>query len=250
MANKQQDNIRNPFQTMLSLFLLSVGAFWVLMPPSNTAALDCLKFNLESHTHYRFIDSKYYNRLQHFHDAICKRVEDGRWERDKASEAMNSIVMRYGICRDNRINPNFEEYVKKELMMPDSVVLAHKQFCQDTYDPSRWDRMKIKGLVDRVDWLRVEIFCQWTHEVANPSGFWIQLFKPDVPSQKKFEERTDTICQELRTGKITYNDAYYRWQQAVLEAQKRLGPEAVKEIGKSLKEPMKALVDLFKNTAK
>jgi hypothetical protein len=35
-----------------------------------------------------------------------------------------------------------------------------------------------------------------------------------------------------------------------LEAQKRLGPEAVKEIGKSLKEPMKALVDLFKNTAK
>jgi hypothetical protein len=97
---------------------------------------------------------------------------------------------------------------------------------------------------------RVETFCQWTHEAASPTGFWIQVFKQDFPSQKKFEERVDTICQKLRSGDITYSDANYLWQQEVLEAQKRLGPETVKEMGKSLKEPMKDLLDLFTDMVK
>jgi len=71
-----------------------------------------------------------------------------------------------------------------------------------------------------------------------------------LPSVKKFEERTVSICQELRGGKITFNDADYRWQQELLEVQKRVGPETVREMGKSLTKPMEALVDLFKSMAK
>lgn len=249
MPNKRQHNIGNPVRNILSLFLFSVGVFSVLAYASNTtadtAAVDCLVFKLESHTYYRFVDSKYHKGLQNIHDAACKRVEDGRWDLDKANKNMNSIVLRCGICRDNRINHDFEEYLKKELKMPESVVFAHKQFCRDTYDPAGWSRMNLKVLLTRVEWLRVEFFCQWTHEIANPSGFWINVFRPDWPCLKNFEERTDIICQKLRDGKITIKGASYRWQQEFLEVQKRIGPEAVRDVGKSLKEPIKVLIDMF-----
>lgn len=119
MPNKQQRNVSSPFRSIIFWFLINAVVFPALASPSNTtadtAAVDCLNFKLESHMLYRFVDSKYHKDLQSFHDAICKRVEDERWDREKANKVMNSIVLRCGICRDWGINPNYEEYLKKDL---------------------------------------------------------------------------------------------------------------------------------------
>ncbi len=182
------------------------------------------------------------------HASMSKTEE---WDRDKANLFMSQIVLRCGSCRANRINHDFEKYLKKELEMPESVVLAYEQFCLDTYDPDEWAGMMLNGLVARVEWLDDEVFCQVTHEIANPtSGFWKNLFKPDLPSEKKFAERTDSICQELRNGKITLNDAIYRWKQELLIVQNLIGADTAKEMGKRLKNQIKFYLDLFNAIAK
>ena len=251
MLNKRQSTIKNQIQTMLLLFLFIAGVFSVLLFSSNTnaatAAVDCLNFKIESHSHIHFVDPKHFKSLDSYHNAICNRVEDGRWDHDKANKVMSNIVIRIGICRDARINPDFEEHIKKVVELPDSVVLAYKTFCQNTYDPAnKLAGINIKKLQTQIDWLAVEIFCQIIHEEAYPSGFWENLFQPDLPSIKKYQERTDSICQDLRNGDIIYSEAVYRWQQANLEFDHRLGPETLKKMGKDLKKPIEILIDMFK----
>jgi hypothetical protein len=251
MLNKRQHKIKNPIRAMLLLFSFIAGVFSVLLYSSNTtadtAAVDCLNFKLESHSYLGFVDPKHYKWLHYYHNKICKKVEDGKWGRDKANKVMNNLFYRLGICRDARINPDFEKHLKKKAEMPDSVVLAYKKFCRDTYDPAnKRVGVNFQRLPTQIDWLMVEIFCQLMHEDAYPSGFWDNLLEPDLPCIKKYQERTDSICQELKNGDIIFSDAVYRWEQADLEVKQRLGPETVKKMGKDLKKPFELLIDMFK----
>jgi len=183
--------------------------------------------------------------IQKVNKVACNLVNDSGWEPVEAIDMFNSFVLRYGICRDNRLNPAFEAFLKNETRAPDSIVLAHDHFCEATYDPNGWDGIKVKVLRKQVKWLRAEFLCLWMRETVSPTGFWKQLFWPDLPFQKKYEERTDAICQKLKNGEITFDEANYRWKQEILEAQKHLSPETVKKMGQNLKQIIEPLLDLL-----
>ncbi len=251
MLNKRQHKITKPSRSMLSLFLFIAGVFSLLLYSSNTTAdpvaVDCLNSKIESHSHLGLIELKHIKELHYYHHAICKRVEDGRWSSDKANKVMGYIILRLGICRDASINPDYEKILKTHARWPDSVVLPYKKFCRDTYDPAnKRVGVNFKRLQKQFERLTVEIFCIVMHEDAYPSSFWAQLFEPDLPCIKDYKDRTDSICEKLRNGDIEFSDAIDRWELASLEFDKRLGPEAVKKMGRDLEKPIGTLIDMFK----
>ena len=249
MLNKRRYVFKNHIWKIIPFFLLSICFFLIQLYASRTSADnatgECLISKPENHAYYSFVDSKYHKSLRVLHEASCERVKDGRWDLAKGNKVMDSFVSRYAICRDDHIYQGFEELLKV-IGMPESVVLAHKQFCRDTFDPSNKLRMKAKVLVEKKEWLNKEFFCQLIHEVAYPSGFLDKLLEPDLPCIRKYQESTDSICEKLRNDDIKLNEAFYRWEQANLEFENSIGPETIKKIGKNLKKPIEVLIDMFK----
>ena len=155
-----------------------------------------------------------------------------------------------GICRDARINPEYEQQLKK-LEVPDSVVLSHNHFCRDTYNPNnKITGINLKTLNTQTTRLSVEIFCQTIHGIAYPTGFWETLLEPDLPIIEDYKKRTDSICQQLRNGDIQYGEAVNRWEQANLEFDNRYLAESLKKMGKDLKKPIESLIETLKDIYK
>jgi hypothetical protein len=208
--------------------------------------LDCLYCKPENYKMFRFVDFRHHKGLQSTHESVCQLIKDGKWDRDTANEFIYTFIFRLGACRGTNVNPDYEKFLKKDQGMPDSVLLAHRQFCKETFDYTyQWNGEDYSRLVEKIDWLEVEIFCQITHEMAYSSTFWGVLLEPDLPCIKVYQKRSDSICQKLRNGDITYKEAVYRWQQADLELDKRLGPEMVKKTGRDLIKPIENLIDMF-----
>ena len=230
---------------LLFTTFFSTTQIYALKTAPDTVAGDCHVVKPEKHDYFIFVNPGFYQSLQLFHDVICKKVRDGRIDLDKGNKMMNSIVTRCGICRGDTIFQVFKLGLKA-MNMPESVIMAHEQYCKDTYDPDGPLKMKSKGLEERQDWLRNEIFCQLTKEIANPSSFLDILLEPDLECIRKFRERTDLICQNLRNNAITYSEARYRFNQAYLDFKNHLDAETVKKIVEHLKKTIDSLIDLLK----
>lgn len=249
MSNIRLRGTKSSFRNVLFCLLLSGGVFLPMTPPSitmaDTSTVGCDVLKIESHILYRFVNSKHHQGLRDYRDQMCRRVEDGRWSLEKANKYIASWESRCGICRGWSVNPGYEEFILKELKSPDSILLAHRKFCRDTYQSRTWASMNLKDTPKRVAWLQTEIFCGWTNHIANPGG-WMEAFRPDLPCFKRLEERADSLCDDLRGGRIAYDQAWYLWELEMLEFEKNATPEAVRRMAENLKAPIDFLINMFK----
>jgi hypothetical protein len=143
MRKQMKCEIMDSLLTKFFSLLSNVGFILPLFCSSNlfadTPASDCLDFELKSDVYYQyFIEPKRYKSLDIFHDAICQRVKDGRWDLERANSVMSSMLFRLGTCRGENINSKYKTFLKEGAEFPDSVILTYEHYCKVTFDPERW----------------------------------------------------------------------------------------------------------------
>lgn len=210
----------------------------------------CTSFRIENHGLIRFVNPKYNIGLSKVAAHICKQLESGSINQINADRTLSSIIVRIAICTGPNLSESYQGYLDSlappgSKKMPVSIILPHKKFCNDTFAPGKWASINTHMLDKKVDWLNTEFFCQVTMEVAYPTD-WTSIGDPQLPSQKKFLEDTETICRELRNGNVRHDDAFYRWQQAFERFKRRSKPEFVQKSLKDINKLTDAISNLFK----
>lgn len=217
-------------------FLLAAAVSLLASAETSTAAVygvnPCPLPRPERHPLYRYTDPERRPGLEDGRIKLCKWIddspEDARSVRQaQAARAMDARIVRRAACRAATPNPLFMQ-LWTDSPASQAMGQLHAKFCIDTAG-----RARDPYLIDRVKWLRTETFCQMIRYSVDPGG-WRSLFKPDVPSYRRLDELSRSLCEDLRKGALSLGDAQYRWQQELLWTYKHLPAEVGKDVAPKL----------------
>jgi hypothetical protein len=129
------------------------------------------------------------------------------------------------------------EYIKE---LSPGAALAVREFCKrgNKFEPEEakltlsiwrswsWEAWisKVKKFIEELEFLRGEIFCVYSSEMASPGGIRGVVI-PEGETIKHMRGRADALCDQVRSGAISLSDAEYFWQQELVRAERTLGPE-------------------------
>jgi len=151
--------------------------------------------------------------LQMVRADICLGIRDGSYDGIQNPERMIEVLARYyGTCDGNMISERLININNDRL--PDSIILFFKQYCQST-------KSDLSNIAETYNWFLNEYFCLSVHNIAYPDKLVDSAYQ-DTPSVKRLRNQADKLCNELRDGKITYGDAWYRWKQEFIIFQKNI----------------------------
>lgn len=217
----------------------------------------CVLSELEPHPVYKILESNpsYRQSLIKFRKLLCSLVEGKRTDwtaaglaefrkkstrRKLADQVWKSLLSFHYFCR-----PEFNNELQKA-STPETVQNVVFKYCDDYGDtikvanldlseePEDNDDGKLSNieslqkLQQRFIWLLQEMFCQISEYVASPGG-WQGVLEPDLPAVHRLKKSAESLCDGVRNGAITLDEAGYRWRQELLRLERRLGPEAASE---------------------
>lgn len=186
-----------------------------LPDPAEIASAECPVFHLQSHPAYKLTDSIAQQNLESFRKDACKKVRQEEYTLQWANKVMHVYVVRFALCRgldQPHLSANFDQALKG-MDPPKPVVSMFKKFCLDTASTEK--KGYIPRLEERLDWLKVEWFCQMSRSIVAPGGL-AGVIRPELPSFERLEEKAYSLCEALREGEITVEEAWYRFDQEIL----------------------------------
>jgi hypothetical protein len=179
--------------------------------------------------HQRFVESDKHHFERYFRQ-ICNRVASGEWTETKGDAVFDNLFTRYSTCYQGVVKPAYLTWLH-ERKAHQAILNVYAKYCRDTWNASEKRPKRIND--ETTKWLRVELFCETTRYFANPPGLTGVLRPSDWEGVKRLDRQAESLCLDLRAGKISIDDARYRWQQEVLWVREHIHQDAAKALTSS-----------------
>lgn len=207
------------------------------------------KFNCSEFT-FRGGDVTPYNALSEtdkvymdrYLQTLCRELKQkGKLTPDEMVGYFINMLFRLKSCDENTINIRLASSLK-ENEPPDAIWNVFSKYCRDTWSSTHND-IKHGAMRERTTWVKAEFFCEASRYMANPGG-WRGALRPD-DSQifARLDLQAESLCADLRSGTISYEDAEFRWMQEWLWAKEHWSTEALNILKKSASRFLELMID-------
>lgn len=208
-------------RSLFVIFLLYITIVTFSQETKYTFSWDCTgKIPCYSLHAYSFVrnDGAALEKLKYNLDILSSKLGALKYSQEEYILYANAYVTWKGYCFKNDISYNLNKFID-ETGGSHNVKLVYKEFCDCTYDDINKKLVKGAILVDKYKWMKKELFCAWSRDMAN-------LYKIDVGIIKEVGDQLEDLsiktCDQLREDKITLYDAHFRFHQELSYINKKL----------------------------